>query len=219
MEGMIDAGSEWMEPLLEFRDMLKSTQDPDAKSTYREMKGSRYGKVKPKTNGAEGEIIPRAYKLEFRKDLLRRLLETEREVNERRGEDQEYLELIRDPELKEIRRIWRNEESDWEDAVPQIYEAVMDDSLDWVNDDLGSFSTDEQEVLREVAAEENVPPKLLKQLLDTELQHHGMKRRASIYGQIDSLFKEDWRTKEEILDEYENEEADSWVYDIAYDEL
>ncbi|MDS0223459.1 DNA phosphorothioation system sulfurtransferase DndC [Haloarcula sp. S1AR25-5A] len=219
MEGMIDAGNEWMEPLLEFRDMLKSTQDPDEKSTYREMKGRRYGKVKPKTNGAEGEIIPRAYKLEFRKDLLRRLLETEKEVNERRSDDQEYLELIRDPELKEIRRLWRNEESDWEDSVPQIYEDVMGDSLDWVDDDLDSFSKEEEEVLRKVAAEEDIPPKLLKRLLDTELQHHGMKRRASIYGQIDSILKEDWRTKEEILDEYENEDSDSWVYDVAYEEL
>jgi DNA sulfur modification protein DndC len=183
------------------------------------MKGRQYGKVKEKTNGSDGEIIPRAYKFEFRKDLLRKLLETEKEVNERRSEDQEYLELIRDPELKEIRRIWRNEESDWEDAVPRIYEDVMEDRLDWVDDDLGSFSKEEEEVLREVAAEENIPPELLKRLLDNELQHHGMKRRASIYGKIDSLLKEDWRTKQEILDDYENEEADSWVYDIAYDEL
>jgi DNA sulfur modification protein DndC len=219
MEGMIDAGNEWMEPLLEFRDMLKSTQDPDAKQTFREMKGRRYGRIKPKTNGTEGEIIPRAYKLEFRKDILRRLLETEKEVNERRDDQQEYLELIRDPELKEIRRLWRNEEADWEDSVPQIYREVMNEELDWVQDDLGSFSELEQEVLNEVAAKEGVPPKLLKRLLDTELQHHGMKRRASIYSKIDSIFKEDWRSTEKILEEFENEDADRWIYDIAYEDL
>jgi DNA sulfur modification protein DndC len=219
MEGMIDAGNEWMEPLLEFRDLLKSTQDPDDKPTYRAMKGRRYGKIKPKTNGAEGEIIPRGYKLEFRKDLLQRLLETEKEVNQRRPEDEEYLELIREPELREIRKIWRNQESDWKDSVPEIYENTMGEKLDWVSDDLGSFSEAEEEVLAQVAAEEDVPPKLLKKLLDTELQHHGMKRRSSIYGEIDSVFKEDWRKTEEVLQEYENETADRWIYDVAYDDL
>ncbi len=135
---MVDAGSEWMEPLLEFRDMLKSTQDPDAKPTYREMKGRRWGNVKRKDNGSNDEIIPRAYKFEFRKDLLRRLLETQKEVNERRDDDMEYLELIRESELKAIRNIWRTEESDWEDAVPTIYNEVLDDELDWVSDDRGS---------------------------------------------------------------------------------
>lgn len=219
MENMIDAGDEWMEPLLEFRDMLKSTQDPDAKSTFREMKGRQYGKVKPKTNGTEGEIIPRAYKFEFRKDILRKLLETQEEVNERRSEDQEYLELIRDSELKAIRRLWRTEASDWEDSVPRIYEEVTGESLDWVQDDHGSFSTEEEAVLHEIAQERDLPPELLKQLLDTELQHHGMKRRASIYGKLDSIFKEEWRSEDEILDEFENEDADSWVYDVAYEEL
>ena len=140
-------------------------------------------------------------------------------MNERRDDQQEYLELIRDPELKEIRRLWRNEEADWEDSVPQIYREVMNEELDWVQDDLGSFSELEQEVLNEVAAKEGVPPKLLKRLLDTELQHHGMKRRASIYSKIDSIFKEDWRSTEKILEEFENEDADRWIYDIAYEDL
>lgn len=219
MENMVDAGSEWMEPLLEFRDMLKSTQDPDLKPTYREMKGRRYGKVKPKTNGTEGEIIPRAYKFDFRKDLLRRLLETEIEVNERRSDDQEYLELIRDSELKAIRRIWRTEESDWEDSVPTIYREVTGEDLDWAQDDHGTFSAEEEEILNEVCKEKDLPPKLVKQLLDTELQHHGMKRRASIYGKINSVFKEDWRSTDEILEEFENEDEDRWIYDVAYNDL
>lgn len=219
MENMVDAGSEWMEPLLEFRDMLKSTQDPDAKPTFREMKGRRWGNVKRKDNGSEGEIIPRAYKFEFRKDLLRRLLETESEVNERRDNDMEYLELIRDSELKAIRNIWRTEESDWEDAVPTIYHEVTGEELDWVNDDQSSFSEEEEKVLKQVAEEHGVPPQLIKKLIDTELQHHGMKRRSSIYSKIDSIFKEDWRSTGEILEEFENEDEDRWIYDVAYEDL
>jgi DNA sulfur modification protein DndC len=219
MENMIDGGDEWMEPLLEFRDLLKSTQDPDTKPKYRRMKGRRYGRVKEKNRGHTDGIIPRAYKLQFRKDLLRKLLETEQEVNERRPDGDEYLELIRDPELKAIRQIWRSEEADWEDSVPQIYEDVTGESLDWVQNDLGSFTPEEEAVLREVCQEHDVPPKLLQRLLDTELQHHGMKRRASIYNQIDRLFKEDWRSEEEIVAEIDSEDADNWVYDVAYEDL
>lgn len=219
MENMIDSGDEWMEPLLEFRDLLKSTQDPEEKSKYRQMKGRRYGRVKEKNRGHTDGIIPRAYKLEFRKDLLRKLLETEKEVNEMRPDGAEYLELIRDPELKAIRRLWRTEEADWEDSVPTIYASVMDDQLDWVQDDLGRFTPEEKEVLEEVAREHEIPVALLQRLLDTELQHHGMKRRASIYNKIDNLFKEEWRSPDEIVADFENEDADSWVYDVAYEEL
>lgn len=219
MENIIDSGEEWMEPLLEFRDLLKSTQDPEKKPKYRRMKGRRYGRVKEKNRGHTDGIIPRAYKLQFRKDLLRKLLETEKEVNERRPDDEEYLELIREPELKAIRRLWRSEEADWEDSVPSIYEDVTGESLDWVQNDLGSFTTDEEEVLREVCAEYDIPPKLLQRLLDTELQHHGMKRRASIYNQIDKLFKEEWRDPDEIVADIEGEDADRWVYDVAYEDL
>jgi DNA sulfur modification protein DndC len=217
MENMIDAGDEWMEPLLEFRDLLKSTQDPDEKPTYRRMKGRRHGKVREKTNGGDG-LIPRAYKLRFRKHLLRKLLETEREVNELRDDD-EYLELIRKEELKEIRQLWRTEEADWEDSVPKIYEEVMGEELDWVTDDLGAFSGEEAEILEEVCAEQDVPPELIKRLLDIELQKHGMKRRASIYNEIDKIFREDWRSAEEIVAEIESEDAEQWEYDIQYEEL
>lgn len=218
MENMVDAGDDWMEPLLQFRDLLKSTQDPDAKPKYRELKGRRHGNVREKNNGSDG-IIPRAYKLEFRKHLLRRLLETQREVNERRDDGAEYLELIREAELKEIRRLWREEEADWEDSVPKIYRDVTGEDLDWIRDDLGSFSAEEAELLEEVAAEHDVPAKLVKRLLDLELRHHGMKRRAAIYNKIDSVFREDWRSVEEITAEVDGAEADQWEYDLDYEEL
>jgi DNA sulfur modification protein DndC len=217
MENMIDAGDEWMEPLLEFRDLLKSTQDPDEKPTYRRMKGRRHGKVQEKTNGGDG-LIPRSYKLRFRKHLLRKLLETEREVNQLR-DNEEYLELIRKEELKEIRQLWRTEEADWEDSVPKIYQEVMGEELDWVTDDLGAFSGEEAEVLEEVCAAQDIPPELIKRLLGIELQKHGMKRRASIYNEIDKIFREDWRSAEEIVAEIESEDAEQWEYDIQYEEL
>jgi DNA sulfur modification protein DndC len=90
----------------------------------------------------------------------------------------------------------------------------MDDDLDWVTDDLGSFGEFEAEVLNEVCEEHDVPAELIKRLLDTEFQHYGMKRRASIYSQIDKVMKEDWRDMEEIVAELEGEDrVEAWKYD------
>lgn len=212
MQNMIDEGDEWMEPLLEFRDFLKATQDPEEKPKYRQVKGRQHGKVRTKTNGDSG-IIPRAHKFEFCKDLLEKLLETQQEVNEMLPEDEE-MDLIREAELQEIRRLWREERADWEDSVPKIYERVMGESLDWVTDDFGSFGETEAKVLKEVCEEHEVQPEVIKRLLDTELQHHGMKRRASIYNEMDKVLKEDWRTRDEIVAEIEGEDRiENWQYE------
>ena len=212
MQNMIDEGEEWMEPLLEFRDFLKETQDPEKKPNYRMVKGREHGNIRMKNNGGDG-IIPRAHKFEFCKDLLRKLLETKKEVNESIPEGEE-MDLIREEELREIRSLWREERADWEDSVPMIYNEVMDDDLDWVQDDLGSLGEMEANILEMVCEEHDVPAELVKRLLDTEFQHHGMKRRASIYSEVDKVLKEDWRGMEEIVAELEGEDRiSSWQYD------
>jgi DNA sulfur modification protein DndC len=213
MQNMIDEGEDWMEPLLEFRDFLKMTQDPEKKPQFREVKGRQHGYVKTKTNGSGG-IIPRAYKFEFRKDLLEKLLKTQKEVNEKIPDDEEEMELIRKEELREIRRLWREEQSDWEDSLPKIYRRVMgEDEMDWVHDDLGTFGEEESELLEEICEEHDVPKELVQSLLDTEFQHYGMKRRASIYNELNKVLREDWRSRDEIVAEIEGEDrVDEWEY-------
>ncbi|WP_330632933.1 DNA phosphorothioation system sulfurtransferase DndC [Halocatena halophila] len=213
MQNMIDEGEDWMESLLEFRDFLKMTQDPEKKPQYREVKGRQHGRVREKTNGSDG-IIPRAYKFEFRKDLLEKLLQTQKEVNDELPEDEEEMVLIRKEELREIRRLWREEQSDWEDSVPKIYRRVMDeDTMEWVHDDLGTFGADEAELLGEICEDHDVPRELVQRLLDTEFQHYGMKRRASIYNELDRVLKEDWRPTDEIIAEIEGEDrVETWKY-------
>lgn len=212
MQNMIDEGEDWMEPLLEFRDFLKETQDPEKKPNFRMVKGREHGNVRMKTNGGDG-IIPRAHKFEFCKDLLRKLLETQKEVNENLPEGEE-MDLIRKEELREIRRLWREERADWEDSVPDIYQKVMGDGIEWVHDDLGSFGKMESEVLEDVCEVHDVPKELVQRLLDTEFQHYGMKRRASIYSELDNVMKEDWRDMEEIVAELEGDDRiEAWQYD------
>ena len=132
MEAMIDNGEDWMMPMLEFRDFLASTQELETKGRYREHR-RRGGFIQEK----DGKLIRGPYKLEFCKELLRRLLETQQQVRQEGPEPD--IELITPAELEEIRKIWRTERQDWEDSVPQIYQEIVDEGLNWTEDDLGNI--------------------------------------------------------------------------------
>ena len=92
MEGLIDNGEEWMLPLLEFRDFLAETQEPERKADIREHR-RRNGKI----TFVGRKLIRGPYTLEFCKKLLRKLLETQQQVREE-GPDPN-LQLITDAEI------------------------------------------------------------------------------------------------------------------------
>lgn len=193
MEAMIDSGKEWMQPLLDFRDWLKETQDPENKPEQREHKGRR-GDVRIRKSG---KLLYRTYKLEFSKEMLRRLLETQEEVHER---NPDYEDLISKDELARIRQIWMTERQDWEDSLPEIYEEVTGETLPWPDEDISKPGNVEAEVLGEVAEKYDVPENMMRKLIDSEWQHHGMRRRATIHKDIESIMSEDWRSRDEVLE-------------------
>ncbi len=190
MEGLIDNGEEWMLPLLEFRDFLAETQNPEKKPEIREHR-RRSGQITILNN----KLVHGPYTLEFCKELLRKLLATQQQVRVK-GPDSD-IKLITDDELEEIRKIWRIERQDWEDAVPQIYAKTVG-NRDWIVDDTVSFTGEDQEILKTICDEKKIPVSLVAKLLDTERQMDGMSRRAKIQSRIDEIFQEDWRSEEEV---------------------
>ena len=193
MEGLIDSGEDWMLPLLEFREVLMETQVPERKADVREHR-RRNGKVTIDKNN--GKLVRGPYTLEFCKELLRRLLETQQKVRSI-GPDPN-IELITQAELEEIRKIWRTERQDWEDAVPQIYADIIGER-EWILDDTLSFSAADKMLLSSICDKKEIPVTLVAKLLDTERQMDGMSRRARIQSQIDAIFNEDWESEEEVL--------------------
>ncbi|RKU24490.1 DNA phosphorothioation system sulfurtransferase DndC [Candidatus Poribacteria bacterium] len=193
MEGLIDSGEDWMLPLLEFREILMETQVPERKANVREHK-RRNGRITRDKD--TGKLVRGPYTLEFCKELLRKLLETQQKVRSI-GPDPN-IELITHAELEEIRKIWRTERQDWEDAVPQIYADVIGE-YEWIIDDTTSFSAADKVLLSSICNEKKIPVTLVAKLLDTERQMDGMSRRARIQSQIDAVFSEDWESEEEIL--------------------
>lgn len=193
MEAMIDSGEEWMIPLLDYRDWLASTQDPAVKPEQREFKG-RDGRIKITQSGT---LRWRTYTLDFSRQMVRRLLETEVELQHKKSE----MNLIGLDELREIRRIWLMERQDWEDSLPRIYKEVTGRQVDWEQYDHAMPGELEAELLGQLAADYDVPTQLVQKLLDAEWQHQGMFRRAKIHDQIEKIFREDWRSWQEVEEE------------------
>jgi DNA sulfur modification protein DndC len=194
MEALIDNGEEWLEPLLDFRDRLSETQNPDRKLEFRDFK-RRNGQTIYK----DGRFIPGPYKPEFRKELLRRLLSLQLQLREESPNSN--LNLITEEELHAIRKIWRTELSDWEDSVPTIYKEVTGEKLDWLEEETSKFSQDEYKLLEELCKKYNISLLLVTRLIDLEKRMQGMGRRTGIYRKIESLFSEEWRNQAEIIEQ------------------
>lgn len=194
MEAMIDAGEDWLEPMLELRDYLASTQDPARKAELRDLRG-RNGKYRYRTTDEGDKVpIPGPYYMHVRQDILRRLLEAEQEVRRRSGDDS--IELITRDELVHIRQLWRFEEGDWEDSLPKIYQETAGGDLDWLHDDWSGMGAAEKEILSEVTVKHGLAAGLIAELFDAEREQHGMRRRSQIHSRIESVLSKDWRDPE-----------------------
>jgi DNA sulfur modification protein DndC len=202
MEAMIENGEDWMQPMLDMRDWLTETQIPENKPKIRDHR-RRNGRVEFFDAGGDKRIVWGPYKLEFRKEILRRLLRTQKLVRES-GPDPSVW-LIQPSELHKIRQLWLHDEGDWEDELPKIFEEETGETLDWFLDDHAGVGGVEKQILEDIASEWHLPADLLRELLDVERSHAGMSRRSGIYDKIDSVFNKDWRSRDEVLSHVENQ--------------
>lgn len=196
MESMIDNGEYWMEPLLELRDWMAATQNPEKKREYRDYK-RRDGRVMLDRSNDQ-KVVPGPYFLEVRKQILRMLLEAQKSVR-KNGPDPNAV-LIHPEELHEIRRLWRMEEQDWEDSVPKIYREIMGDDLDWAGEDTGTFTAQDRALLEKICEKHGLPSRLVMKLLDVERSMNGMNKRTKIYSNLESVLKEEWQSETEAIE-------------------
>lgn len=190
MEAMIDSGQDWMQPLMDYRDWLSATQNPENKPAQREFRG-RDGRIKITE---DGRLRYRTYTLDFSKEMLRRLLATEKAVQQH----DPAFQLVSMDELREIRRLWVMERQDWADSLPAIHHEVTGRRVHWDQIDVYAPGEAEAQLLHELGEEYAIPETLVKKLFDAEWQHYGMQRRATIHKSIERILAQDWRTHEEV---------------------
>lgn len=195
MEALIESGEVWMEPLLELRDWLAATRDPESKHEYREVR-RRNGRIQ-QWGENEDKIVWGPYKLDVRRDILRHVLEAQEKVRQT-GPDPN-LELISQEQLHEVRRIWRVDEGDWEDSIPRIHREVTGRDLDWVQEDAPASSELDERVLVEVCDDHDLPAGLMRELMDLQRRLQGLGRRHGVQTEIEKILNKDWRDPEQVL--------------------
>jgi DNA sulfur modification protein DndC len=194
MEALVDSGEDWLAPMLELRDLLARTTNPELKTLYRDTRALN-GRVYHKKDGS---LIPRAYKFEFSVQLLQSLLEIEGDLYTQ-GKGSEHC-LISIEELCEIRRIWRLERQDWADTVPVIYRRVRGQDLEWTHDDTMGLGAASKGLLEEACLRNGVPTDLVLRLVDAERRYANMSRRRGLFQDLSSLLKQDWSVPADVVD-------------------
>ncbi|KQB91443.1 DNA phosphorothioation system sulfurtransferase DndC [Geobacillus thermoleovorans] len=184
LKGFIESGDEWLTPLLKFRNWLLENRD---KEDYREKKRAN-GSVYLIGDEDNKRLGLGPYTLEHRKEILRKLLETEKQLQH---PHQPKYELITIEELKEIRKIWF-EKGDWEDSVLAIYEEVYGHRPNWDIEESKFLESEDIKLLKKLCHEEEVEFELVQKLVNLEFQHYGYKHRYGILKDINRILNEEW---------------------------
>lgn len=183
MSAMIqnDEEKEWMLPLLELRNQLDVADDKHLRD-FRRMNGSvQLFKDRP---------IHGPYTQESREHWLRELLTAQAWIRENGPDYVRSLELVTLEELEEIRRMWVVDKHEFEDRLPEIYEATIGSKYPGRPlDEHLPLGPDTVEVLRDITGGDRLHFELVRELLDIEQRHRSQARRAGLFESLEKALR------------------------------
>ena len=135
-------------------------------------------------NGQYGQLGLGPYIMDARKIMLRKLLETQRDLSKQ-------ISLITKEELLEIRKLWI-EQGDLEDSLPKIYYEVFGKTLELESDDNPFIIGDDLEIVKELCDKHNLDYNLYKKLIYIEKANLGATIRRKAINQLSNLVKQDY---------------------------
>lgn len=187
--GLIENDNAELYPLLIFRDWLYIIRDEEDKREKKRVNGQIYYVGE----GENRHVGLGPFTLETRKEILRRLLITQKTLFEDKVFVSKYgrKELISIDELKLIDQIWI-ERGNWESSVPQIWKEIIGTAIDWVNPERPLFPMEDIKFLKELSEENNIPIDLLHKLLKIEEKHFGYSIKRGLYSDINTILNEQW---------------------------
>lgn len=194
LSSLIESGETWLIPLARFREKLVETQDPEKKQLYRDYK-RRDGTTYFLKGGEEKKLGRGPYLFTFRKELLRELLLTEKELKK----VNQNISLIQPEELIEIRRIWIDEEGDWEDSVNKIYKEVYGIPIYSEEDDIGIFDSEDRRDIEVIAKELGLDPRLPIKLFNKTQYYSNFGSKTKLLNELERIFNEEWRGEIQII--------------------
>lgn len=183
MDAMIknDSEKQWMRPLLEFRNEIDFRGDENRakdreRRDFRRMNGSVTMK--------DGNAIPGPYTQEAREYWLRRVLEIQKHIKENAPSELGEIELITMEELEEIRRIWVEEKHEIEDALPSVYQDVLERPFPTQRRYTSGLSQTTLDELRSLTKDQPLQFELVRSLIGIEQDYQSMTRRVGIHQRI-----------------------------------
>jgi DNA sulfur modification protein DndC len=187
VEGLIEDGETWLQPLLDFRNWLKEIRD-DPRAREETQKSQKKRMIHAMKNGKafeapehRGHKILGPFTIEARHKILQRLMETQKKLGK------EECKLISQEELAAIQTLWIYE-GDSSRSVQKIAGKFMSkngrapSTLAKEKDDLG--------YLLQLCEKEEVSLQLLETLLAVERDLSGLSRRRDLYSRLEKVLEE-----------------------------
>ena len=167
MEGLIDNGEEWMQPLADIRNFLIETRDNPEK--YRERK---------RRDGSEHERFWGPYKFETRVEILKRILNAQKLI-----EASEGIELITHQEMVLIQYYWFRD-SFFKTKVSQVYNRIFKTQIDMSKQE--EKHKQEADLLKISCKQEPKDVELIQDLLALQKTKTLMIRKRGLQSDIDN---------------------------------
>lgn len=168
MEGLIDNGEDWMQPLADIRNFLIETRDNPEK--YRE---------KERRDGSTKEGLWGPYTPETRVEILKRILKAQKKIEETEG-----VELITHQELVLIQYYWYRERYYFKNTVSDIYNKIFKSHLDMSKQD--EKLKEEQDLLKKSCKQEPKDVELIQSLLALQKTKTLMIRKRGLQADIEN---------------------------------
>lgn len=182
LEGLIEDGETWLEPLLEFRNWLKEIRN---NANYRESirKNERKKKAVAERFGREyispehrGHKTLGPFTFETRHEILRRLIKLQEQIMSRE------ITLISPEEIKAIETIWIYE-GDNISSIADVYDFATYSPIN-------KTKTLGMEKLNKICNKNRISARLIEQLLIVEKDLSRLSRRTGIYERLEKVIEE-----------------------------
>jgi len=167
MEGLIDNGEDWMQPLADIRNFLIETRDNPEK--YRQ---------KERRNGTVSENLWGPYLFETRVEILRRVLKAQKEIEKTEG-----IELITHQEMVLIQYHWFRD-SYFKTKVSQIYNRIFKTQINMSKQE--EKLKQEAELLKKSCKQEPKDVELIQDLLALQKTKTLMIRKRGLQSDIEN---------------------------------
>lgn len=192
LNGFIESGHKELIPLVEFRKWILEERDkPENRKKHK-----RNGSVVKR----DGRIMFGPFNFEARQKILRKLLETQLEMQKHMPN----LELISLAELKAIDEIWDNEEDLTSTTLSNIYKEVTGKDLPWSEYKKPVFDNQTLDIINEKCNEYNINSDLFNKLIIDTNKYKHFSNNTKLKTTVGKILNQQW-LHQDIIEKIEEE--------------